>query len=164
MALTVIILFLFYIFFSSRRVFLPTAQTGCRWQSKSRYRDDILQASRTYNMSPEVIEAILWVESTDGVNIQHALDEVGIMAIRPATESQIKLAHPELRHMNSAVPAQAILLGAALLRDNWLKLRNIDKAIIAYNAGVDSIRVQTFDYKTDWYLQLVQKRMQVLCV
>lgn len=134
--------------------------TACKWVSKSRYVNDIADAAMTFHVPSEILEAILYVESSDGTDVNHAGDEIGVMALRPATIARIKKLRPTLQKFNANVPREGIFLGAAYLENNKQILGTWPKAIIAYNAGVHSPRVND---SSDWYLKRVEAARNRIC-
>lgn len=147
--------------FAAARLLLSRKSNGA-YRSRSRYAAMISDAAARYRIAPDIIEAILWVESADGTNTNHSLDEIGVMAIRPGTRDIIVRSHRELIGYDSAIPREAIMLAAAHLHDLAFSLKSFEKAIIAYNAGENSARVRVIDWQDDWYLALVKSRMRVL--
>lgn len=130
------------------------------YQSKSRFFGYINLASAEFQVPASIIEAVLWVESADGDNTEGAkAGEVGIMQIIPATAEYIRKLSPTLSGAQPHIPSNAIRMGAAYLADNKKKLGTWTKAIIAYNAGAGSQRVNVAN---DWYLLRVQNRLKVL--
>lgn len=130
------------------------------YRSKSTFFGYINLASAEFRVPASIIEAILYVESADGANTTGAsAGEVGIMQIIPSTAAYIRTLSPSLSGAQPHIPSNAIRMGAALLADNFKKLHSWTKAIIAYNSGVNSSRVNRAN---DWYLVRVQERLKVL--
>jgi soluble lytic murein transglycosylase-like protein len=130
-----------------------------RYRSKSRYTDEINAAFLETDTPPQIIEAVLWVESSDGADISPPDNknsgEIGVMQIIPKTVALIQAEYPRLANMNPSVPADSIMLGAQYLRIGFDQHKDWDKAIIGYNAGHDSKRVTVSNYLEDWYLKRV---------
>lgn len=130
------------------------------YKSRSQFFGYINLASAEFQVPASIIEGVLWVESADGENTTGATSgEVGIMQIIPSTAAYIRTLSPSLAGAQPHIPSNAIRMGAALLADNYKKLHTWSKAIIAYNAGVNSPRVKV---SNDWYLVRVQERIKVL--
>lgn len=129
--------------------------------SKSKFFAFINLASSEFSVPASIVEAVLYVESADGDNVKPVgnAGEIGIMQIIPSTAKYIRTLRPSLALAQPEIPSNAIRMGAALLADNYAKLHSWNKAIIAYNAGAHSPRVNNAQ---DWYLLRVQNRLKVL--
>lgn len=143
-----------------------TSPVNGRYIQKSRFKDEINAAFLESDTPPQIIEAILWVESSDGADVkpppENNSGELGVMQIIPGTVAEIKAKYSKLQNLNPNTPADSIMLGAHYLRMNFDIFKDWDKAIIAYNSGSSSPRVSVSTYKTDWYLVRVQNVMQSL--
>lgn len=131
------------------------------YKSKSKFFAFINLASSEFAVPASIIEGVLYAESADGDNVPPvgAAGEIGIMQIIPSTVKYIRTLRPSLSSAEPAIPSNAIRMGTALLADNYKKLGSWTKAIIAYNAGTNSARVNN---ATDWYLVRVQNRLRQL--
>jgi len=109
---------------------------GCSaYTPKSRYTSTIVRASTFFNVPAPIIEAILYVESSDGVNNQPGTSgEIGVMQILPTTLTKIKQAYPDLKDYSPAIPEEAIFLGAAYLAMLFKVYPRWEIAIGRYNA------------------------------
>lgn len=150
------------IFVSSKRL-LPTPNAANAACLKSRYRSSLSTAAFRFTVPRTRLEAMLFLESSDGTNTNHSLDEVGIFAIRPATEAVIKKAYPQMQNYSAANPYEAIQLAAAYLNMAYKIFRNWDRATIAYNAGLNSKLPLSEHYQDNEYLKLVKARENNLC-
>lgn len=130
------------------------------YKSKSQFFGFINLASAEFRVPASIIEGVLYVESADGENTTGAkAGEVGIMQIIPSTAAYIRTLSPSLAGAQPHIPSNAIRMGTALLADNYKKLHSWSKAIIAYNSGANSPRVNVAN---DWYLVRVQERIKAL--
>lgn len=130
-----------------------------RYRSRSRFTSEINAAFLESDTPPQIIEAVLWVESGDGADIKPPegknSGEIGVMQIIPKTVALIMEHYPRLANLNPSTPADSIMLGAHYLRLGFDLHRDWDKAIIGYNAGHESKRVTVSNYMEDWYLKRV---------
>lgn len=130
------------------------------YKSQSKFFGFINLSSAEFKVPASIIEGVLYVESADGENTTGAkAGEVGIMQIIPGTAAYIRTLSPSLAGAQPHIPSNAIRMGTALLADNFKKLHSWSKAIIAYNSGVNSPRVNVAN---DWYLVRVQERIKAL--
>lgn len=130
------------------------------YKSQSKFFGFINLSSSEFGVPASIIEAVLYVESADGAFVEGGkAGEVGIMQIIPSTAAYIRTLSPSLAGAEPSIPSNAIRMGTALLADNYKRLHTWSKAIIAYNAGAGSSRVNVAN---DWYLVRVQNRLKVL--
>lgn len=132
------------------------------YRSQSKFFAFINLSSSEFAVPASIIEAIAYVESSDGDNVPPVgpAGEIGIMQIIPSTVKYIRTLRPSLAGAQPEIPSNAFRMGAALLADNYARLHSWTKAIIAYNSGVNNkTRV---DNPQDWYLVRVQNRLKVL--
>lgn len=92
------------------------------------YRDAIQAAARTYDLSPDLIEAVARTESALDPSARSTAGAVGIMQLMPATARSLGV--------DPADPVQNIMGGARYLRDQLDAFGGaVDLALAAYNAG-----------------------------
>lgn len=127
------------------------------WQPKTRYLEFVNAAAIRTSVPAPLIEAVLWVESTDGVNTSGSSGEIGVMQILPSTVPVIKSAWPSLADANPYTIEGNIVLGAAYLRMGYEMHHSWRKAAIGYNAGHASPRVEQNE---DEYLAKIEKRLE----
>lgn len=131
---------------------------GGVWKPKSHYIEQINTAAIRFGVPNAIIEAVLWVESNDGANTQGSHGEIGAMQILPSTVRDIHNRMPSTKDLSPYVLNENILLGAAYLRLNYAALGQWKKAIVAYNSGANSERVNKPE--VDWYFQRVNDRLK----
>jgi len=98
------------------------------------YKNIILKASKKYNVSPKLIEAVIKAES--GFNIKAVSDKgaEGLMQLMPQTQRRLDVTDP----FN---PSQNIYGGTEYLKSLISKYRgNLPLALAAYNAGSKAVK------------------------
>ena len=98
------------------------------------YKNIILKASKKYNVSPKLIEAVIKAES--GFNIKAVSDKgaEGLMQLMPQTQRKLDVTDP----FN---PSQNIYGGTEYLKSLISKYRgNLPLALAAYNAGSKAVK------------------------
>jgi soluble lytic murein transglycosylase len=98
------------------------------------YKNIILKASKKYNVSPKLIEAVIKAES--GFNIKAVSDKgaEGLMQLMPQTQRKLDVTNP----FN---PSQNIYGGTEYLKSLIAKYRgNLPLALAAYNAGSKAVK------------------------
>ena len=98
------------------------------------YKNIILKASKKYNVSPKLIEAVIKAES--GFNIKAVSDKgaEGLMQLMPQTQRTLDVTDP----FN---PSQNIYGGTEYLKSLIAKYRgNLPLALAAYNAGSKAVK------------------------
>lgn len=122
---------------------LPSLQTyllNPAYRLKSRHFLHIERAASLYGVPAPLLDAIIHIESSDGLDprtfpgVIGAAGERGAMQIIPATEKKIKEKYPELLFANPDNISAAIALGAALCQMNYQTYGDWQKAAIAYNS------------------------------
>lgn len=135
---------------------------GALWFPKTKYVEFINAAAIRFGVPNALIEAVCWVESSDGLNTQGSSGEIGIMQILPSTVTDIKSRMPSTADLDVNSVQGNIMLGTAYLRLNYAALGSWRKATVAYNAGAGSPRVNN---AADWYFLRVESRLkEVLAV
>ncbi len=98
------------------------------------YKNIIFKASKKYNVSPKLIEAVIRAES--GYNIKAVSDKgaEGLMQLMPQTQKILDVTNP----FN---PSQNIYVGTEYLKSLIAKYRgNLPLALAAYNAGSKAVK------------------------
>jgi len=99
----------------------------------NKYNRLILEASKTYGLSPALIKAVIKVESdffNDAISYKGAQ---GLCQLMPDTSKELGVINPFNPHSN-------ISGGARLLRKHLEEFGSIKKTLIAYNAGPEWVR------------------------
>jgi soluble lytic murein transglycosylase-like protein len=109
------------------------AQTG-KWLAKSAQFDSFIdQAARSQAVRPELVRAVIVVESAFNPNAVSNRGAVGLMQLRPATARRYGVA-------NALDPEQNIRAGVHYLRDLLTRYgNNLELTLAAYNAGEDAV-------------------------
>ena len=115
---------------------LPDAAITVVNQSASSgiYAKTLEQVARAYDLSPRLLEALIWQESRGNPAAVSRAGAVGLTQLMPATARQLGV--------DPRDPAQNMAGGAAYLRQQLNRFNgDLEKALAAYNAGPG--RVQT---------------------
>lgn len=109
------------------------------------YRQEIVAASQTYEIRPNLLSAIIFVESRFDPSAQSRKGAMGLMQIMPKTGEWVaQELHGSAFHVSDLYnPQKNIVLGSSYF--HYLKRRfdgDETKALAAYNAG--------FRYVQDW--------------
>lgn len=127
------------------------------WVPKTRYVEQVNAAAIRCAVPQPLIEAVLFVESSDGRNTTGSAGEIGVMQIMPGTLQDIRKAWPTLGDADVNTVGGNIILGAAYLRMGYEIHGNWRQATIGYNAGHGSERVKNL---ADEYLRKVENRLR----
>ena len=105
-----------------------------KWLAKSAQFDPFIeQAARARAVRPELVRAVIVVESAFNPNAVSNRGAVGLMQLRPATARRYGVA-------NAFDPEQNIKAGVHYLRDLLTRYgNNIELTLAAYNAGEDAV-------------------------
>lgn len=93
-----------------------------------RYDFIIFKASRTYNLPPALIKAVIHTESAFVANAVSDKGAKGLMQLMPETAKEINV-------QNTFNPRANVFGGSLLLRKYLDEFRSLKKTLIAYNAG-----------------------------
>ncbi len=96
------------------------------------WQDIIMKASLKYALSPELIAAVIKVESDFNVNVVSSKGAEGLMQIMPATQDYLNLHDPFNPELN-------IMAGSAYLREQLDAFGSEELALAAYNAGPGNV-------------------------
>jgi soluble lytic murein transglycosylase-like protein len=104
------------------------------WLAKSAEFDHFIeQAARSHAVRPELVRAVIVVESAFNPNAVSNRGAVGLMQLRPATARRYGVA-------NAFDPEQNIKAGVHYLRDLLTRYgNNLELTLAAYNAGEDAV-------------------------
>lgn len=129
----------------------------------SKYEDDIFAASIFFKVPAKIIDAIVFVESSDGANTDHANGEIGIMAVSFAAATDVLKKYPQLvKEKVTLFDSRGnIALGTGYLRMCFDRWGNWEQAVVAYNSGINNPSVN--NWENNYYLKLVQDRLRVKC-
>jgi len=105
-----------------------------KWLAKSAQFDSFIdQAARSHAVRPELVRAVIVVESAFNPNAVSNRGAVGLMQLRPATARRYGAA-------NAFDPEQNIKAGVHYLRDLLTRYgNNLELTLAAYNAGEDAV-------------------------
>jgi soluble lytic murein transglycosylase-like protein len=105
-----------------------------KWLAKSAQFDPFIeQAARAHAVRPELVQAVIVVESAFNPNAVSKRGAVGLMQLLPATARRYGVA-------NAFDPEQNIKAGVHYLRDLLTRYGNdIELTLAAYNAGEDAV-------------------------
>lgn len=96
------------------------------------YAQTLQQVARAYDISPRLLEALIWQESRGNPAAVSRAGAVGLTQLMPATARQLGV--------DPRDPSQNIAGGAAYLRQQLNRFNgDIEKALAAYNAGPDRV-------------------------
>jgi len=115
----------------------PPQEPGDRtahWLAKSQEFDRFIErAAQQAAVRPELLRAVIVVESAFNPRAISARGAVGLMQLRPATARRYGVS-------NAFDPEQNIRAGARYLRDLMLRYgNNLELTLAAYNAGEDAV-------------------------
>jgi len=127
----------------------------------SRYESAIISASIFFNVPAKILDAMIFVESSDGINLNHSTGEIGVMGIKRGTESDVKKRYSKLQNANLEYPHDNIAIAAGYLRMCYEVWGNWEQAIVAYHDGIRNPSVK--NYQDSFYLDLIAKRINVTC-
>jgi soluble lytic murein transglycosylase-like protein len=107
---------------------------AANWLAKSAAFDHFIeQAARSHKVRPELVRAVIVVESAFNPNAVSNRGAVGLMQLQPATARRYGVA-------NAFDPEQNIKAGVHYLRDLLTRYGNdLELTLAAYNAGEDAV-------------------------
>jgi soluble lytic murein transglycosylase-like protein len=109
------------------------AQPGKSLAKSAQFDSFIDQAARSDAVRPELVRAVIVVESAFNPNAVSNRGAVGLMQLRPATARRYGVA-------NAFDPEQNIRAGVHYLRDLLTRYgNNLELTLAAYNAGEDAV-------------------------
>jgi soluble lytic murein transglycosylase-like protein len=111
----------------------PTAQPG-KWLAKSADYDPLIErAARAAAVRPELVRAVIVVESAFNPRAVSKRGAQGLMQLKPSTARRYGVS-------NAFDPEQNITAGAHYLRDLLRRFGNdLELTLAAYNAGEDAV-------------------------
>lgn len=111
----------------------PVAQPG-KWLAKSADYDPLIErAARAAAVRPELVRAVIVVESAFNPRAVSKRGALGLMQLRPSTARRYGVS-------NAFDPEQNITAGAHYLRDLLARFGNdLELTLAAYNAGEDAV-------------------------
>ena len=102
----------------------------------------IIEAGHRYGLSPELILAVIFTESSFIVDAESSVGALGLMQLMPATASQMA-AELEMEWKGHELlndPQVNILLGSFYLQKLIHRFEDLDSALVAYNMGPNRLR------------------------
>ena len=122
-----------------------------------RYEEDIIQNANKYNLEPELIAGLMFVESAYYPNAVSHADACGLMQVIPKWTGGPSTGGKKYTCEQLKNPRTSIRVGTKIL--NWtinsFAKGNLDQGLCFYNAGT-ICRKETF-YKNLYYVKLVKK-------
>lgn len=130
------------------------------------YRQEILEATKTYQVDPVLVASLINAESSFDKNKVSSKHAIGLMQLLPSTASS--LTNEEIDLFD---PATNISLGVKYLAYLINKFKDMDTALFAYNAGEGNVtrwlsergetRLTTCPYKeTNAYVAKIKRTMK----
>jgi type II secretory pathway component PulC len=111
----------------------PLVATGRQNMSKLNYEDEILKASRKHGVDPDLVKAVIKVESDFNPTAVSPKNALGIMQLMPKTARDYSVNDP-------FDPKENIDGGVRVLRDLMDYFNNdLALSLAAYNAGKDAV-------------------------
>lgn len=109
------------------------------------YRTEILAATKTYQVDPVLVAAVINAESSfDNTKISHK-QAVGLMQLLPSTAASLT----NEEDFDLFDPATNIKLGVKYLAYLINRFSDVDTALFAYNAGEGNVARWLSEQKTD---------------
>lgn len=108
------------------------------------------EAGKTYNVDPQLLRAVVQVESGGRPNAVSEQNAQGVAQIIPATQKALGVKNP-------FDPRESIFGAAKLLDENLARYGNANDAILAYHGGTDQ---RNWGPKTRAYLEKVTSAYQ----
>ncbi|MBV8402713.1 MAG: lytic transglycosylase domain-containing protein [Gammaproteobacteria bacterium] len=110
------------------------ASGAANWLAKSAQYDAVIErTARSHSVRPELVRAVIVVESAFNPNAVSNRGAIGLMQLRPATARRYGVA-------NAFDPEQNIKAGVHYLRDLLTRYGNdLELTLAAYNAGEDAV-------------------------
>lgn len=113
----------------------PAADSsGGAWLTKStQYEPMIQRAAQSAAVKPELVRAVIAVESAFNPRAVSKRGAIGLMQLKPSTARRYGVA-------NAYDPEQNVMAGARYLRDLLVRYgNNLELTLAAYNAGEDAV-------------------------
>lgn len=121
-----------------------------------KYNSDILANSQKNSLDSNLIRAVIWVESRYDKDAKSRAGAVGLMQLMPSTASWIhsKIDNAQFDLNN---PSDNIKIGSYYLKYLVEKYQDIELALIAYNAGPNTLTAWLKDirYSKDGTLTVI---------
>ena len=122
-----------------------------------RYEEDIIQTANKYNLEPELVAGLMFVESAYYPNAVSHANACGLMQVIPKWTGGPATGGKKYTCEQLKNPRTSIRVGTKIL--NWtinsFAKGNLDQGLCFYNAGT-ICRKETF-YKNLYYVKLVKK-------
>jgi len=119
------------------------------------YDDPILRYSRMNGLDPNLVRAVIYVESSGHASAVSPKGALGLMQLMPATASDMGVS-------NSFDPAQNIFGGARYLGGLLDRFKRLDLALWAYNAGPEAVVRKRLPLETKRYIPEVLRIKAIL--
>ena len=122
-----------------------------------RYEDDIVHSANKYNLEPELIAGLMFVESSYYPSVVSHANACGLMQVVPKWTGGPATGGKKYTCEQLKDPRTSIRVGTRILNwaiNNFAK-GNLDQGLCFYNAGT-ICKKETF-YKNLYYVKLVKK-------
>lgn len=106
------------------------------FKTKERLRDlmpSILKAAKVHAIAPELIAAVIMVESSAVANAVSSKGAQGLMQLMPETQKELKVIDPFNKDEN-------IDAGSFYLKQQLINFASVEEALAAYNAGPGNVK------------------------
>ena len=118
--------------------------------------DSLIKTYSNINgLDPNLVRAVIYVESAGDKNIVSSQGAEGLMQLMPGTASDIGVS-------NSFDPAQNIYGGTRYLGSLLKRFKRIDLALWGYNAGPESVKRKRLPLETKLYIPNVLRIKAIL--
>ncbi len=133
----------------------PSGLSGAILDRISQYDPLIKTYSNMNDLEPNLVRAIIYVESAGDRNAVSTEGAEGLMQLMPGTASDIGVS-------NSFVPAQNIYGGTRYLSTLLKRFKRVDLALWGYNAGPESVKRKRLPLQTKLYIPNVLRIKSIL--
>lgn len=122
-----------------------------------RYEEDIIERANKYNLEPELVAALMFIESSYYPSVVSHANACGLMQVVPKWTGGPATAGKKYTCKQLKNPKTSIRVGTQIL--NWtinsFAKGNLEQGLCFYNAG--SICKKEVFYKNLYYVKLVKK-------
>jgi soluble lytic murein transglycosylase len=114
-----------------------------------KYSTYIYKYSKTYNLDPYLVAAVIKTESDYNSNAKSSKDAYGLMQITAPTAEEIAKVAGITNFQKEKLfqPEYNIMIGCCYLEDLYIEFKNFDLVIAAYNGGRGNVKNWLSDSK-----------------